>query len=174
MKSNIRRRIFLTHKKLPKEYEEVKKILVSGTQYIITDFTPYQGIELLIKNVEVYQDENEKQVLFSSSSSTSDSQVCLLITPVNWLDNVKAYFKYFQLGAAPYTYNNISKDSTVLLNKNGELYYNNTLQAQSVYQAIVDTPLYLFVRSNLTQYILSGGAGEFGYEKLDGTIVQPV
>ena len=141
---------WLYHKKaggLPKEYQQVDYIESTGTQYINTNYTPVQGDNFEIKNVTT---KSNGMIFYSG---TGENQLGIYVF------NNDGYFKYFATGDASHFLSpNVTNETIKIIN--GDLYYGETLKAQSSYVGAVNITLQIFRRPTGRDYI-SAEMGRF-------------
>ncbi len=133
--------------KIPNAYQQVEYIESSGTQYIDTGYVP--------------QDKTSIDVSFEYNVlPTSSSYQTLISAGVGTYQLVEVeasnviYFRYFSTGSSSATYNPaLNTKYNINISSNGELSVDNH-SAQSAYQGVVDTNLFLLRRANNINYFI--------------------
>ena len=115
----------------------------TGNQWINTGYYPQFGDEIEIKNVLVSEGTGNVAVF---SAGTGDYQVILLRS---FGQGNISYYKYFATGNAARCETALSDFTTIRINSDGKLYFNNALVATSTpSNEEINTPLFLFIRAD--------------------------
>ncbi len=135
---------------LPYGYTQIDYIESTGTQYIDTGYIPVQNDEFEIKNITSSVD-NDAAII---SAGTGTYQLIIL-----QVQQSGTYYKYFATGNAAHFNQSGYDNSTIVLNKDGEIYVDGNLKTTSYYGGGVNSSLNIFRRANDTSYFV-GRIGE--------------
>lgn len=156
---------------LPKEYMQLEYLEFTGTQWIDTRITPILTDELEFECI-VKQHSATQWAIFGSGK---DSVIWVFIGSLFRGTRIGGYYKYFEDGAARFTFNiNQSTDTLNIIQcKNDGYFYVNGVQYFSTPNAFNDvklsTPLYIGTRGSKAHFF-TGVIGKFKLTDKNGRL----